>query len=70
MFVRKDLKMKNIIVLSGFMFVVSLSAGCVAVKVADTAASVAVGTTKLVYKGGKAAVNAAIPDLDNKKKKK
>ena len=66
--------MKKIIVLSSFMLVASLSSGCVAVKVVDTAASVAVGaavgTTKLAYKGSKAVVGAVIPDGDKKKKKK
>jgi len=66
--------MKKLIVLASFVFVSSLSSGCVAVKVVDTAASVAVGaavgTTKLAYKGGKAVVGAAIPDGDKKKKKK
>ena len=66
--------MKRIVVLSAFMLIASVSSGCVAVKVVDTAASVAVGaavgTTKLAYKGGKAVVGAAIPDSDKKKKKK
>ncbi len=49
------------------------SSGCVAVKVADTAASAtvgaAVGATKIAVKGTKAVVGAALPDNDKKKKK-
>lgn len=51
----------------------SLSSGCVAVKIVDTAASAtvgaAVGATKIAVKGTKTVVGAAIPDNDKKKKK-
>jgi len=73
--------MKRVIISLTFAVFASLSSGCVAVKIADTAASAAVGVasvgvgaavgaSKLAVKGTTAAVGAVIPDSDDKKKKK
>lgn len=73
--------MKKATISLAFAVFTSLSSGCVAVKVADTAASAAVGVasvgvgaavgvSKVAVKGTTAAVGAVIPDGDSKKKKK
>lgn len=66
--------MKTPLICITFVSFCLLGSGCVAVKVADTAASAtlgaAVGVTKVAVKGTTAVAQAVIPDSDKKKKKK
>jgi len=61
--------MKQAIAIAAAVAALNLG-GCTVLSVVDAAASTAVGVGKVAVKGTTAAVNAAIPDGEDKQKKK